>query len=146
MIKEFQNEYRWLSNFWPVEIEYKGRVYPSVEHAYMSQKNLSDVWQDFCVSESDPKKVKKMSREICLREEWEEVKVDIMKELIHIKFHKPELHEKILATGNEFLQEGNDWGDTFWGVDLKTGEGKNMLGKIIMEVRDKLRNQEEYDG
>ncbi len=121
-------------------------MYPSVEHAYMSQKNLSEVWQDFCVSESDPKKVKKMSREICLREEWEEVKVDIMKELIRIKFHKPELHEKLLATGNEFLQEGNDWGDTFWGVDLKTGEGENMLGKIIMEVRDKLRNKEEYDG
>ncbi len=139
MIQEFQNEYRWLSNFWLVSIAYKGRVYPSVEHAYMSQKNLSEVWQEFCVSEPDPRKVKKMSMEICLRPDWEEVKMDIMKELTFIKYQNQELREKLLATEDEYIQEGNDWGDTFWGVDINTGEGKNMLGKIIMEVRDDLR-------
>jgi ribA/ribD-fused uncharacterized protein len=141
MIKEFQNEYRWLSNFWPVEINYNGKIYKSVEHAYMAQKNLSEAWQDFCVNESDPKKVKKLSMEIYIRDGWESVKVDIMKELIRIKFQVRILMEKLLATSDEFIQEGNDWGDIFWGVDLETGEGKNILGKIIMDVRSNLKKQ-----
>ncbi len=50
MIKEFQNEYRWLLNFWSIEISYNGEIYKSVKHAYMAQKNLSEAWQDFCVN------------------------------------------------------------------------------------------------
>jgi ribA/ribD-fused uncharacterized protein len=145
MIKEFQNEYRWLSNFWPVEINYKGKIYKSIEHSFLAQKNLSEAWQDFCVNESDPKKVKKLSMEICLRDDWESVKVDIMKELIRIKFQDRILMGKLLATSDEFIQEGNDWGDTFWGVDLETGEGKNILGKIIMDVRSDLKKQNDKE-
>jgi ribA/ribD-fused uncharacterized protein len=141
MIKEFQGDYRWLSNFWPVEIEYNSRVFQSVEHAYMAQKNLSDVWQEFCVNETDPKLVKKMSLEIRLRSDWEEVKLSIMEDLIRIKFANPTLKEQLLDTGDDLIQEGNTWGDTFWGVDLETGAGKNLLGKIIMKVREELKNQ-----
>ena len=43
--------------------------------------------------------------------------------------------EKLLDTGNAELQEGNNWGDRYWGVDLKTGYGENRLGRIIMKVR-----------
>ncbi len=141
MIKEFQNEYRWLSNFWPVPIEYQGRIYPSVEHAYMAQKNLSETWQNFCVEEEDPKRVKKMSMLVCLRDDWEEIKVALMTDLIRIKFQNPVLREKLLATGDEEIQEGNDWGDTFWGVDLETGEGKNALGKIMMKIREEIKKE-----
>ncbi len=138
MIKEFQGEYRWLSNFWPVEIEYKGRTFNSVEHAYMSEKNDADIWKNFCENENDPKIVNKMSRIILLRQDWDEIKVEIMQELTHIKYKNFELREKLLATGDEYLQEGNDWGDVFWGVDLETGKGKNNFGNILMLVRDEL--------
>jgi len=142
MIKEFQGEYRWLSNFWPVTIFFKERRFSSVEHAYMSEKNDAEVWKDFCTNEKDHKIVKKMSDIISLRPNWEEVKIGIMKELVRLKFQNPELRKKLLATGDTYLQEGNDWGDTFWGVDLETGKGENMLGKIIMDVRDELRNSD----
>jgi ribA/ribD-fused uncharacterized protein len=142
MIKEFQGEYRWLSNFWPVEISYKGRVFKSVEHAYMSEKNTSDVWKDFCENEVDPKIVNKMSRIITLCPDWDEVKVDIMNQLTRVKYQNQEFSEKLLKTGTQKLVEGNYWGDVFWGVDNETGEGQNLFGKILMEIREEIRNDE----
>ncbi len=138
MINEFHGEYRWLSNFWPIPIKYNGLTFPSVENAYMSRKNNSDIWVDFCANEKDVKKVNKLSREIKLVSNWDEIKVDIMEELIRIKFKDEELKNKLLDTGEILIQEGNDWGDTFWGIDLDTGNGKNILGKIIMKIRDEI--------
>jgi predicted NAD-dependent protein-ADP-ribosyltransferase YbiA (DUF1768 family) len=50
-----------------------------------------------------------------------------------------DLKEQLIATGNEELVEGNTWGDIYWGVSR--GRGKNMLGKILMRVREELRNE-----
>ena len=60
-IKEFQGEYRWLSNFWLVKIKYNDKEYFSVEYAYMAQKNLSEAWQNFCSETGDVKKINKIS-------------------------------------------------------------------------------------
>jgi hypothetical protein len=57
--------------------------------------------------------------------------------LILGKFQDPELKTKLLATGDAELIEGNWWGDVYWGVC--NGEGRNELGKILMQVRDELR-------
>jgi predicted NAD-dependent protein-ADP-ribosyltransferase YbiA (DUF1768 family) len=62
-----------------------------------------------------------------------------MEELVRRKFADPELAEKLLATGDEELVEGNTWNDRFWGVCR--GEGRNELGKILMRVRAELRVQ-----
>ena len=51
----------------------------------------------------------------------------------------------LLDTGEEILEEGNTWHDTYWGVDLKTGEGKNMLGSILMRVRNELRIKSNHE-
>ncbi len=141
MIKEFQGEYRWLSNFWPVQILYKERVFHNVENAYHSEKNNNPEWKDFCAQEEDPRVVKLKSLEVSLCEDWEEIRVDVMKELLDIKFSQEPFTTQLLETGDEYLQEGNDWGDVFWGIDLETGEGKNILGEMIMRVRDELRTQ-----
>ena len=72
-----------------------------------------------------------------MRSDWEEVKDKVMYEIVLAKFtQNPDLKEKLLATGDESLEEGNTWGDTIWGtVD---GVGENRLGKILMRVRDEL--------
>jgi predicted NAD-dependent protein-ADP-ribosyltransferase YbiA (DUF1768 family) len=62
-----------------------------------------------------------------------------MRDLIRIKFSKDPLKSRLLNTGDSELIEGNWWGDKFWGVDERTGVGKNNLGKILMEIREELK-------
>ena len=68
------------------------------------------------------------------------VKLPIMEEIIRAKFtQNQDLKELLLATGELVLEEGNTWGDLFWGVDAKTREGRNHLGRILMRIRKELQ-------
>lgn len=62
----------------------------------------------------------------------------VMRDLLQQKFSNGILREQLLATGDQELIEGNTWGDTFWGVC--NGEGQNVLGKMLMNIREELRN------
>lgn len=139
MIKEFQKEYRWLSNFAPVKIILDGITYPSTEHAYMSAKSDDPQWKLVCADESKtPGQIKKLGKEVKLVDNWDEKKVIIMRECVKQKFSQNPYKKLLIATGDEYIQEGNNWGDVIWGVCLKTGKGENLLGKLIMEFRDTL--------
>lgn len=142
MIKEFQGEYRWLSNFALVQIYLDGMEYQSVEHAYMSAKSSDDEWKNFCADKSvSAGAVKKASRGIKLIDDWERLRIPIMRGCLLQKFGKSPFMEKLLATGNVHIQEGNHWGDKFWGVCLRTGVGENHLGILIMEIRKGLQQE-----
>lgn len=141
MIIEFKGEYRWLSNFVEVEVEWEGRIYKSVEHAYQSAKSLDKEWKRFCRSDVSSGKVKRASKDIEIRDDWEAIKKSVMKNLLIKKFSDERFRSKLLATGNTYIIEGNTWGDTFWGVDMKSGEGENILGLMIMEIRSSLKNE-----
>lgn len=143
VIKEFQGEYRWLSNFWPCNLSCAGLIYPSVENAYQAAKCLyrTDVPQ---FTNLTPGQAKRLSREIEIRPDWEDAKVGVMRELLAIKFGPlhPKLRQMLLDTGDAELQEGNRWHDTYWGVDLTTGKGQNNLGKLLMQIRKEIRNEQ----
>ena len=66
-------------------------------------------------------------------ENWDEIKADIMLKGLRAKFKNPELRKKLLATGNLPLHE-NSPTDMYWGI-----KGKDMLGKLIMKVREEIR-------
>lgn len=139
MIKEFQKEYRWLSNFVPCEIIIDGIIYHSVEAAYMSAKSNDLKWKMFCSNpDNSPGFIKKKSKEISLIENWEEIKIEIMKTCLEQKFKQEPYKSLLKETGNSHIQEGNMWNDKFWGVCLKTNQGENNLGKLIMEIRSSL--------
>ena len=141
MIRKFEKEYSWLSNFMPCTIVLGGRSYPSVEHAYMSAKSEDIQWKLTCADESiKPGKIKKMSKNIAVVDNWDSVKVEVMQECLNQKFNQEPFKTLLLETGDAFIQEGNYWGDTFWGVDLNLKKGENRLGKLIMEIREKLKN------
>lgn len=140
MIKEFKGENRWLSNFAPCKIILEGNEYKSVEHAYMSAKCDDLTWKQFCRDTEKPGDVKKASKNIKLLQNWDNIKIDIMKTCVEQKFSQEPYKSKLIATGNMELIEGNTWGDKFWGVSLKDNEGQNQLGRIIMKVREKLLN------
>jgi ribA/ribD-fused uncharacterized protein len=136
MITEFEREYRWLSNFWPAPVVYDGVRYDSVEHAYVAAKTDQPELR-LPLQRMNPGAAKRYGRTLPLRKGWDDMRIDVMRSLLLQKFVSGYLREDLLATGNQFLIEGNTWGDTFWGVCK--GVGENHLGKLLMEIREKLR-------
>jgi len=113
-------------------------MYPSVEHAYQAAKTLDKDRQQYIRNLATPNLAKKAGRKLVLREDWEQVKVPIMRELLREKFSQEPEKLVLLATGNEELVEGNWWGDQFWGQS-PVGVGENWLGRLLMEIRTDLR-------
>lgn len=129
----FFGDYYFLSNFYPVEIEYERLQYNSTEAAYQSTKTLDKQLRlkfvNITASES-----KKLGRKLIIRKDWEQVKIHIMYELLLKKFNNKSLKLKLLSTGNRYLEETNYWGDTFWGVCRN--KGNNVLGELLMKIRE----------
>jgi len=140
MINEFRSEFKWLSNFWLSPVVFDGLIFPSTENAFQAAKSFNrHTRKGFCLI--SPKEAKKLGRVIQLRGDWDDVKLDIMLEVNQNKFVKGGyLAEKLIATGNQQLIEGNTWGDIYWGVNIKTGVGANNLGRILMRIRKGLQN------
>lgn len=138
VIYAFRDEYDFLSNFYSCQIEYQGLWYQNAEAAFQAQK---------CIHEEDKQlfcglpaaKAKRRGRQVPLRSDWECVKLGFMEEIVRAKFlQNSHLAGKLLATKERQLVEGNTWGDTYWGVDIRTGQGENHLGRILMQVRNEL--------
>ena len=137
MIDRFSGKYFFLSNFYPSDVEYGGLVYKNNEAAFQSQKDPS---RQLEFTSLNPSEAKRLGRRVTLRRDWEEIKVKTMKDIVREKFNQnPVIREKLLATGDEILVEGNTWNDRCWGVC--NGVGKNLLGKILMDVRKELKTE-----
>lgn len=136
MIDHFSGEYRFLSNFWPARVELDGMTFPTVEHAYVAAKTTSIAKRESVACISHAGKVKRFGRTLVLREDWEEVKLGVMTDLVRQKFKHPDLAQLLKNTREHDLIEGNTWGDTYWGVCK--GVGTNHLGRILMMVRGEL--------
>ena len=141
-------ETRFLSNFYPfkrfgtyphrIEIYYENMLFLCVETAYHAAKTL-DMNFRYEISQMNPFDVFALAKNggIPVRENWNNMKYDIMKDLLSQKFQHPELKKMLLDTGNATLIEGNTWGDVYWGVC--DGVGENNLGKILMDIRKYLK-------
>ena len=135
MIKHFNRKYFFLSNFYECPVFYEGLVYNSSEAAFQAAKIL---YGREYFTKMNPPAAKKEGRRVNLREDWEEIKMGVMYDVCYAKFaYNPELKKKLLKTGDKHLEEANHHGDMIWGtVD---GEGENNLGKILMQLRQDLR-------
>ena len=137
MITEFQEQNRFLSNFYLVDIKWQGKIWPSTEHIYQAMKTKSSERQEKIRLAVSPYKAKKMGQETELRPLWDELKFAFMYIIVNEKFRQcADLRQLLLDTGDEELQEGNTWGDVYWGVC--EGVGINCLGRILMEIRSTL--------
>ena len=138
MIDRFDGEYAFLSNYSasPFRINYV--LFPTMEHYF--QANKADNQNDYLhiAYAPTPGEAKRLGRKIQLRPDWEKIKDNVMLTGLRKKFADPELRNLLLATGNEELVEGNYWGDTYWGVC--NGVGQNKLGKLLMQVREEIKN------
>lgn len=138
IIDTFDTAYFFLSNFYPCNVTYKGITYLSSEAAFHAQKT-TDVNQQLRFTKLNPSESKRLGRKIKLRPDWEDVKYQIMYDIVLEKFIQNEdLRKLLIGTGDAELIEGNWWGDKYWGVCH--GVGQNNLGKILMDVRAYLQN------
>lgn len=143
MIDRFDGKYAFLSNFYSSPITIRGKVYPTVEHAFQAWKTKDLVEREKIRLAATPGIAKRMGRRVQLRYDWEVIKLDLMLWLLQRKFRDSTLASMLLETGDNELVEGNYWKDTFWGVC--NGIGQNHLGRLLMQVREEIRQQQECE-
>ena len=146
MINKFDGKYAFLSNFYECDVTYNSLTYKNSEAAFHAQKTLNETERKQFTT-LNPFASKKMGRKITLRNDWESIKTKIMYEICYAKFSQnKELKEKLLATGDEYLEEGTYWHDNTWGncycEKCKNIHGENRLGAILMEVREELKGED----
>ena len=150
----FQGEHRWLSNFFPVQVKYKGLIFSTVEHAYQAAKAKDlterELFGSFIETPADAKKfwtIEENKKYMMPKEEWEAIRISVMENLIAQKFalegfdtDQPLLVNLLINTDPADIIEGNHWNDDFWGKVKKDGTwiGENNLGKISMQRRATL--------
>lgn len=131
-ILAFRDEYRWLSNFWPVP-----SLGSTVEHHYQAAKTDDPEWAARILTVRTPGQAKRLGQQAPVRSTWDHDRIPVMRSLLVIKFHPNTiLAAQLVNTGDAQLVEGNTWGDTFWGVC--NGVGDNHLGELLMWVRSAL--------
>ena len=135
-----KKDYGWLSNFERSKQIINLDSYPTNEHYYQSQKT-NDLTIRYCISKAPTPFLAMMAGRALrkgkgLRDAWEFNKKYIMLKGLRAKFSQNEdLKQKLLDTGDAILHEDSPT-DMFWGK-----KGKDMLGKLLMQVRDELKNE-----
>lgn len=157
----FDGRYAFLSNFFETKLYYNGEVYLHAEGAFQAAKSLDpQLRKEFALMLKSPGQAKRAGRgkpfksstgetlKLQLRPDWEEVKDSVMYDIVYAKFSQnTELKQALLLTGDAILIEGNYWHDNYWGncscERCANRQGRNQLGKILMQVRARLRYEDE---
>jgi len=142
-----QNDpYGYMSNFSSHPVELDGRSWPTTEHYFQAQKFAGTPHEETIRRASSPAEAARRGRDrkLPLREDWESVKDGIMRKAVLAKFTQHlDLKRLLLETGDDELVEDTTR-DHYWGCGTRKN-GKNMLGKILMEVRSALREASRPD-
>lgn len=134
----------YMSNFARYPVKVDGKKYKTSEHYYQSQKFKGTTYEKTIRDASGPMEAATLgrttSKKFKLRKDWESVKDDVMRKVVEAKFRQHDgIRAELLATGNaKLVEETSD--DLYWGCG-HNGKGKNMLGVILMEIREKFRNE-----
>lgn len=146
---KLKDPHGYMSNFYPCEIElYKLGKFASSEHLYQALKYYPHDMDYFKVIQFAPNawNAAKFGRnkDFPMRKDWDGVKDDAMRYTLINKFeqHK-DLAVQLMETGESLIVEHAPHGDFYWG-DGGNGKGLNMLGQILMEVRQVLIDEEEF--
>lgn len=139
-IDMFVGTYSSLSNFYQSSFELDGQEWETVEHYYQAQKTHDPDLREGIRRASKPGQAKRIGQTVPLRPDWEEIKIDVMAKALEAKFRaNPRIRDDLISTFPYILLEGNNWGDCFWGIDIKTRIGHNVLGLLLMELRARFR-------
>lgn len=134
------DEFGQFSNFAPFPIVVDGERWPTSEHYFQAQKFEDKAYRQKILKARTPMVAAQLGRDRKqkLRRDWESAKVSVMRAAVLAKFtQNEELRELLLSTGDARIVEHTE-NDDYWG-DGGDGKGKNILGRILMEVREQLR-------
>ena len=137
-----RGEHGCFSNFYRHPIHVDGKRWPTSEHYFQAQKFAGTPHEEAVRLCKTPRQAADMgrSRKLPLRRDWESVKDEVMYAAVRAKFTQhTDLREILLFTGTALLVEHTE-NDDYWG-DGGDGSGRNMLGRILMEVREQLRTE-----
>ena len=136
VIDSFEGQYFFLSNFYEeAPLIFDHLLYQNSEAAFQAQK-CPERRVEF--SELNPSAAKKLGRKVKLRPDWDQIKDEVMYQVVKAKFEQHlDLIQALILTGDTELIEGNWWHDTYWGVC--EGKGQNKLGKILMRLRTEFK-------
>ena len=152
-IDSFSGKYRYMSNFFPARTRIKVKyLHPNIQKKFRKDYDFEGTTSEHCfqaakmtnledfnrvISVNTPSLANNFGRLLPIRDDWDDIRLEIMYLVVMDKFKRNKVIRELLKRTKEAeLIEGNTWGDQFWGVCK--GEGKNHLGKILMEVRSKL--------
>ncbi len=131
-----------FSNFSPHRVTIYGTLYPTSEHAFQVNKYIHNAqYHNIIAMASSPAEAKKLgsSRKIKLRDDWDDVKNNIMYQIVKAKFQQNhDIRKILLSTNNAELIE-HTFRDKYWG-DGGDGSGRNQLGETLMRVRSEFMN------
>lgn len=139
----YEQDFYVLSNFSAFAINWDQRLLPTSEHAYhyerfprhggwMHRREILEAR-----SAHDAFRYAQDNRR-WQKNDWDAIKVDAMRDILRAKAAQHEyVRRKLLATGDRELIE-DSWRDDFWGWG-QNRDGRNMLGKLWMEIRTDLR-------
>lgn len=133
--------YGYLSNFSRHPISVDGKTWPSTEHYFQAMKFVGMEKEELIRLAKSPRDAANLGRvqDVPLREDWESVKDEVMRKAVYAKFSQhADLKAQLLSSGEEELIEATTT-DHYWGCG-DTGDGKNMLGQILMRIRSELRD------
>ena len=139
-VNGFFGDYRFMSNFYIVPVVYDNELYKSSEHAYQAAKTFNNIKKKEIQEAATPNKAKYLGAMVSVRSDWEDVKEGVMLDIVTAKFKQnPELLKNLMDTEG-YLEETNTWHDNFWGnctcEACKDIEGKNILGEVLMHIRN----------
>jgi hypothetical protein len=124
-----------LSNFYPSSFELDGRWWRTVEHYVQAKKSLDESEQELIRNTHKTTTIKKLVDSMKIRDDWEEVREDIVYKALKAKFtQNKKLKMLLLSTGTCDLMEDSPT-DMYWG-----GRGKNRLGELLKTLRTELEN------
>ena len=136
------DDYGWLSNSAPYPISLESKMWYTAEHYFQTQKfHDVTVQKEILRTRSAAEVIRIASNpKLRVRRDWYKVKLDCMRTAVRTKFTQiPDLKLLLLNTGDAVLVDHSD-GDSYWS-DGGDGSGRNMLGVVLMEIRDELRQQ-----
>lgn len=141
-MKAFEGKWAFMSNF--INVPHGICGYPTVEHFFVACKTKDEVIREHIKGMFSPGQVKRYGRDLDIRSDWNEIKLEVMEYALRIKFKAGTcLAQQLLDTGTEDIVELNYWHDNYWGECIcaschALGVFENHLGLFLMKIRSEL--------